>query len=172
VVWTSHIFVISYNISFTTTTYKTNVSSIQREHKNKTQSYTYKPTEHILHQYKSRKNPKEIRTSVEETHLHTTTTSRRNIKKVYTFNYNDLTFQQLMFKLRGEHIFLYITALQTTKNPLFQYVNTGQCKNTSRRIQINVKNSNTWWWLNEPKHIVRNDKCVMCPYYLLWWRNK
>jgi hypothetical protein len=30
----------------------------------------------------------------------------------------------------------------------------------------------TWWWLNEPKHVVRNDECMVCPYYLLLWENK
>jgi hypothetical protein len=29
----------------------------------------------------------------------------------------------------------------------------------------------TWWWLNEPKH-VRKDEYLVCPYYLLWWLNK
>jgi hypothetical protein len=41
---------------------------------------------------------------------------------------------------------------------------TGQCRSTSRQIQA-------WWWLNEPKHVVRNDECMACPYFPLWRRN-
>jgi hypothetical protein len=32
--------------------------------------------------------------------------------------------------------------------------------------------SNTWCWLNETEHVVRSDEYMVCPYYLLWWRNK
>jgi hypothetical protein len=44
-------------------------------------------------------------------------------------------------------------------------VNTGQCRNTSRWIQMNVNKSNPWWWLNERKRAVRSE-CVVCPCYL------
>jgi hypothetical protein len=59
------------------------------------------------------------------------------------FNLNDLTVQQLIFNLGGEHTLLCIMALHTTKKTVFQYVNTGQCRNTSTQIQMNVKMSNT-----------------------------
>jgi hypothetical protein len=41
---------------------------------------------------------------------------------------------------------------------------TGQCRSTGRQIQA-------WWWPNEPKHVVRNDECMVCPCYPLWRRN-
>jgi hypothetical protein len=59
----------------------------------KAQSHTYKPTKHILHQYKIRKNTEKY-ISVEDTHLHTTTASRQTYEHLlHTFNvyFNDLT---------------------------------------------------------------------------------
>jgi hypothetical protein len=38
----------------------------------------------------------------------------------------------LTFSLKGEHTFLYITALYIAKKTVSQYANTGQCRNTSR----------------------------------------
>jgi hypothetical protein len=46
-------------------------------------------------------------------------------------------------------------ALHITKNPVFQCVNIGQCRNASRRVQGNVEMSNTLLFLNEPKRVVR-----------------
>jgi hypothetical protein len=55
-------------------------------------------------------------------------------------------------------------------SPALLIVNISQFRNTCKRIQVNV--SYTWWWLSESKHVLRNDECVVCPYYLLWWGNK
>jgi hypothetical protein len=49
--------------------------------------------------------------------------------------------------------FLYVVVMKS--------VNIGQCRNTSGQIQVNVKKSNTRWWLNDPKHVTRNAKCMV-----------
>jgi hypothetical protein len=35
-----------------------------------------------------------------------------------------------------------------------------------------VSKSNTWWWLNEPKYVVKNVEYMVYLYFLLWWRSK
>jgi hypothetical protein len=48
---------------------------------------------------------------------------------------------QLIFHLKSEHTFLYVTAWNVRKSSI-HYVNIGQYRNTSRRIQVNVKIKN------------------------------
>jgi hypothetical protein len=48
--------------------------------------------------------------------------------------------------------------MQTLANVGMPTDNTGECKK-----------SNRWWWLNKPKYVLRNDKRMVCPYFLLWW---
>jgi hypothetical protein len=57
------------------------------------------------------------------THNYCIQTSKETFS--HTFHFNDLTFQQLIFNLRGEHTFLYVAALYTIKKTVFQYVNIG-----------------------------------------------
>jgi hypothetical protein len=51
-------------------------------------------------------------------------------------------------------IVLYITPLHTIKKPVFRYVNSGQCMDTSRRAEVSVRKSETCWWLNEQKRLM------------------
>jgi hypothetical protein len=72
-----------------------------------------------------------------------------------------------MLNLRGEHTFLYITTLHVNNKPVFQYVNAGQCKNTIRKIQVNLKSEipNDGLMNQGMLHELRNVLCVHTAYY-------
>jgi hypothetical protein len=77
------------------------------------QSYTYKPTKHILQIITVRPESTQRSTPAKETHPHITTSSRQKHKKpLNTFNFNDSPFQQLIFNFRGEHSFVHTTKKQ------------------------------------------------------------
>jgi hypothetical protein len=54
---------------------------------------------------------------------------------LFHFNFND--FKRYYFVLEVDTL-LYVTELRITEGPVFQYVNTGRYRNTSRRIHVDA----------------------------------